>query len=658
MVPTIRRFTFGGLVYSLLHPYAFAGLVCLISMRTSSAQNELDNVALQIARLTSTDPEMREYAADALAKFQDRRALEPLIAALRDPDPKVRRNAAFGLGGLKDSLAVEPLIALLNDPDQSVCTSVATALESIHDPRAIAPLVSAMANFAFASFELGEFGTAAVDPLISALHDKDPGVRRGAADALSRLPDPRVFQALYAALQDPDLEVRESALLSLSVRANPHREEPVLAAFKDPNPATRRAATQTASDVKTAPIADALIAALSDPDRSVRLAAAVALGQGKFDDPRAVRPLIAVLSEPGSDLHFSALQTLASIHDARVTDELLALARGAPSDQRQQVGATDQESAMQQLGKLHDPRVVDFLIEALQSDDSGVRITAADQLGKLRDPRAVSALLAALKKEPWNSAAATALGRIGAPAVDALIALLQDPATMDAAIEALSQAKDPKAVPPLVALLRTTYRGTPQPYGVIIEARTDPGPVRPLTYTSLMSALGRIGDSRAIPPLIDYLKNGPIARGEAAQALAEIGPASIEPLTPLLHDPNEMTRRFAAEALSDLALKRDEDSRPHDALVAALAAHDAAIMAGAYQFYVGLGAPGTEEALAAALDHFGDQQMAEYFLNCGNVSLEDAAIAWGQKQHFHITQEVYGVVWGKMPSPEKTNPSL
>jgi hypothetical protein len=89
--------------------------------------------------------------------------------------------------------------------------------------------------------------------------------------------------------------------------------------------------------------------------------------------------------------------------------------------------------------------------------------------------------------------------------------------------------------------------------------------------------------------------------------------------------------------------------RPHDALVAALGAHDIAIMAGAYQFYVSLGAPGTETDLVTALDRFPNQGMAEYFLNCGSVQLEDAAIAWGQKLHYHITQQVYGIAWGHMP---------
>jgi len=77
-------------------------------------------------------------------------------------------------------------------------------------------------------------------------------------------------------------------------------------------------------------------------------------------------------------------------------------------------------------------------------------------------------------------------------------------------------------------------------------------------------------------------------------------------------------------------------------------------VAGAYEFYVGLGAPGTENDLVAALERFPNQGMAEYFLNCGDVKLEDAAIAWGQEIHYHITQQVYGVVWGRRPQPPET----
>ncbi len=172
-----------------------------------------------------------------------------------------------------------------------------------------------------------------------------------------------------------------------------------------------------------------------------------------------------------------------------------------------------------------------------------------------------------------------------------------------------------------------------------------------MTYQALLNALGQLGDPRAVPSLIDYMKNGPVGRGLVPQELADLGSASIDPLVALLRDANENTRRLAAEALGDLAIKEQKDTRPHDALVSAMSTHDIAIMAGAYQFYVGLGAPGTENDLVAALERFPDQGMAEYFLNCGSVRLEDAAIAWGQKLHYHITQQVYGIVWGQMPKP-------
>ena len=95
------------------------------------------------------------------------------------------------------------------------------------------------------------------------------------------------------------------------------------------------------------------------------------------------------------------------------------------------------------------------------------------------------------------------------------------------------------------------------------------------------------------------------------------------------------------------------DISAQDALVAALKAKDVAIVAGGYQYYVRMGAPGSQGLLAAALDQFGDQLMAEWFLNCGDVQLEDAARAWGEKKHTGIEQHVYGVVWGKMPVPAK-----
>ncbi len=92
------------------------------------------------------------------------------------------------------------------------------------------------------------------------------------------------------------------------------------------------------------------------------------------------------------------------------------------------------------------------------------------------------------------------------------------------------------------------------------------------------------------------------------------------------------------------------------ALLTALKERDLAVIRGAHQFYVSLGQPGSEDVLAESLDRYGDQAMAEYFLNCGDVKLEDAARLWGAKQRWKITQQMYGVTWeSRYSAPESAS---
>ena len=115
-----------------------------------------------------------------------------LVDALHDADPDVRRAAARSLGqigrlafpALKDKKA-------LDDPDAGVRAMVVEAIEWM--------------------------GPTAVKPLIKALEDESPAVRRSAARALGRLgSDARPAEAaLVAAVNDPREEVRDEAAKAL-----------------------------------------------------------------------------------------------------------------------------------------------------------------------------------------------------------------------------------------------------------------------------------------------------------------------------------------------------------------------------------------------------------------------------------------------------------
>ncbi len=102
----------------------------------------------------------------------------------------------------------------------------------------------------------------------------------------------------------------------------------------------------------------------------------------------------------------------------------------------------------------------DTLINQLQGRDPGVRGEAARKLGDLKDSRAVEPLVAILKKDKnrevrWS--AEDALVNIGGPSVEPLMKMLKDDSwrARRRAVRTLGKIKDPRAIEPLVALMKT-----------------------------------------------------------------------------------------------------------------------------------------------------------------------------------------------------------
>ena len=113
--------------------------------------------------------EARRFAADALGRLGDGRAVEPLIAVLAGDDKELAFWAAQSLGLIGDPRAVEPLTVALDDPDLG----------------------------AKATFALGEIGGPAVEPLMAIVEER----RRAAAlaaSALGRIGDARAVGPRWA----------------------------------------------------------------------------------------------------------------------------------------------------------------------------------------------------------------------------------------------------------------------------------------------------------------------------------------------------------------------------------------------------------------------------------------------------------------------------
>jgi HEAT repeat protein len=138
--------------------------------------------------------------------------VDTLVQDLKDNDLIVRLHAAKALGEAKDARAVEPLIVALGD--KSCGHTAANALAKIGKP--------------------------AVEPLIVALKNENPFVRRNAAEALGEIKDASAVKPLINALKDNDLIVRRNAAKALGKIKDSSAEESLTSALKDESPAVRR----------------------------------------------------------------------------------------------------------------------------------------------------------------------------------------------------------------------------------------------------------------------------------------------------------------------------------------------------------------------------------------------------------------------------------
>lgn len=95
----------------------------------------------RVLRRDSWEP-AREWAAWALGRLSDRKAVPDLAAQLQDPNRDLRCYAAQALGEIGDPRAIEPLLSLLGTDTDDICrTFVIDALGRLrHTPEAWAAL--------------------------------------------------------------------------------------------------------------------------------------------------------------------------------------------------------------------------------------------------------------------------------------------------------------------------------------------------------------------------------------------------------------------------------------------------------------------------------------------------------------------------------------
>jgi len=276
-----------------------------------------------------------------------------------------------------------------------------------------------------------------------------------------------------------------------------------------------------------------LIGQLEDQDRNTRARAVERLGQ--IGDPRAVEPLIVALEDPEERVRLRAARVLGSIGDVRAVAPLVAALkrkdlggrkRGVVARALRDIGSEDamaglyslltdpdrwrRQTAAEILGEMGDTEGRRMMMEMLKEEDVGARIAAINGLGRATDAGAVAALVAALEDEDAEARfeAIRQLARKGDPrALEPLIRTLENhpgEGVRTHAIKLLGEMRDARAVDALIRALTSE---------------------EPWVSFWAAAALGRIGDRRAVRPLIETLEKKPnqFMHGFAIDALGEIG---------------------------------------------------------------------------------------------------------------------------------------
>ena len=468
--------------------------------------------------------------------------------------------------------------------------------------------------------------------LIASLSDPDATMRVRAAGTLGYFKIPGAVQPLIKTFNDTDHLVRDTAAWALVEIGGPS-EGPTMEALNDPEPTIREQAANVLEQLGAASANDRMLQLLNDPDLKIRMAAAGFFGRTK--DERAINPLIAMFSEQDQNLRDQASFALSSYRTPQARKALLASLNSKDKQVR--------SCAARALAQSKTPEAIPELLKALKDPNEVIRREAADSLYWSHDRRVVQALIDSLahdKADHVQGAVSRALSMLNDPrAVVPLIRLLKDddPDVRFRAAFAISHSKDPRIISPLIALLSDSDRssrysaakalgesGDRRAVGPLIAAMNDPDKE---VEGAAIEALGQIGDPRALDTLIARLgrRNQPELATAVIGALGRFKDArASKALIDCVEGPS---LRFE-KGNSARALAETGTGEAATYLFVALAHGDHQVIYGAYRFFIRWGEAGTEDRLIEGLNRGGDVQMARCFAQSGNAKLAKAGRDW------------------------------
>jgi len=418
-----------------------------------------------------------------------------------------------------------------------------------------------------AARELDPTYKGALPALLKAISDPSWRVRRAAVDALVKHHDNGVVTDLLRGLRERNRDPGFlNAALSVLAASNLDVLTPLIELLTDPEPATRTYAALALGLLNNKAAVPALMHALQDPDPNVRYHAIEALGRLRAGE--ATEELLKIAENRDFFLAYPAIDAIKCIGDASVASRLVPLLED-------EVLCTPTAEA---LGEIGDARAIEPLVALLCrptsqispivhailaihdrydtayqegqyiadlcrkaiSDEGIKRLLAATEQGDPEEipgivrilgwleSQSVGRKLASLLAEPRvRHEVVEALVRHGPKVTDLLLEQLRsaDADLQHAAIVALGRIGDTRAVPELLKMLDSQQE----------------------LLVAIASALARIGDHRALDGLLELLAHPDVTvRMAAIGAINSLGHPDLENrVSALLYDPNPLKRESA-----------------------------------------------------------------------------------------------------------------
>lgn len=496
-------------------------------------------------RLNETkDPDARYSTVLEMKELNQPEGYADFVKLLADDLKDIREVAAEYLGDAAVKEAVRPLIQCVSSGDASIKFIAARSLGNIRSDEAVSPLIKLLEedndDLRYVALEaLGKIGVSSALKAVSAfLKSRNHDLRFIACEAIGNIHEPQSVNIVLPILKDPDFEVRLKAIEALG-------------------------------RIGSTAACDQLLVMLGEDNERLRLATIQALGQIK--NPNAVDAMIDIFQVSTPQIKEKIIWALGEIASDRAVDPLLNLAQTFNTKQIQ--------LSIEAFAKIKSPKACRFILGILDRADKTIRIKAIDALGEIGEKATAGNLVPFLDApEPeLKIAAAEALGKIGNPvAIDPLVNRLSD-SERDVrlhAIEALGMIRGAKAIPALVRSLGE------QDEQIVTKAEwalceLQEMAVEPLTKAlsiesaavvpSLVRVLGRIGNIRAIFPLIKVLETaGTSLKRTVADSLLTIDKHLTEdnPISVILKEGYSWAQFSIAEALANM-----DDERAFDLLI-------------------------------------------------------------------------------------------